>query len=213
MSLEKLLIFDLDDTIFETRSMGTDHLDKIFKEFRKSASVHYSQATIDRIEHDLWQLPFDQVAMQYEFSPSLCDQFSKLINATHYRLNIRPFPDFEYIRECDFRKVLVTTGFKKLQEAKIAALQLTPDFETIYIDEIDVPNRTFKSGIFTGILSESGLNKKSHIVIGDNPESELKAGHELGFTTIQVAKFGQKRSPYSHFYITDYQELFSLLNG
>lgn len=212
MSLEKLLIFDLDDTIFETRSMGADHLDKVFKEFRKSAYVHYSRKTFDLIEHDLWQLPFDQVAIQHEFPPSLSELFSNLINATSYRLSIRPFPDFECIRRCDFRKVLVTTGFKKLQEAKIAALQLAPDFETIYFDEIDAPNRTFKSGIFTRILSESGLNKKSHLVIGDNPESELKAGHELGFTTIQVAKFGQPASSYAHFYITDYQELFSLLN-
>lgn len=209
---ERLLLFDLDDTLFKTRSIGVEHLEGIFSQFRRLAASDYSEDSLDAIEKDLWSLPFDQVATQHQFSTDLRMLWSTLINETKFTFNIRPFPDFEYIKAISCRKVLVTTGFKHLQEAKITALGIASEFEDVHIDEIDNENRIYKSGIFKKIVSESGLNPKDHIVIGDNPESELKAGSELGLMTVQMAKFGQPTSQYSDHYIRGFEELVTILN-
>ncbi len=212
MNLDKLLIFDLDDTIFETRSIGTEHLKKVFAQFRNLASGYYSSEIVSSIEKDLWSLPFDQVALQHQFPTVLRKRFSSLINETRFSFKIRPYPDFECIRKINYPKVLVTTGFRHLQQAKIAALDIDTAFQAIHIDEIEAPNRIYKSGIFEKIVIESGLNQSDHIVIGDNPESELKAGRELGLLTVQVARFRQRPSPYTDHYITHFNQLLTIIN-
>ena len=212
MNGEKILIFDLDDTIFETRSIGTHHLKEVFNQFRVLAAEYYSSGTLKKIEEELWHYPFDQVASTYEFPEALSKLFSRLITETEFRFNIQPFIDFEHVRNLDLRKKLVTSGFRHLQEAKITALGIASVFEEVIIDAIDAQDRIFKLGIFKKILSESGLRNQDHIVIGDNPHSELKAGNELGFTTVQVGKLGQPCSQYSDYYITDFRQLHSLIN-
>ncbi len=207
MRKEKLLIFDLDDTIFETRSIPKAHLQGVFDEFEQTFHTHFAPGKFDEVEKDLWRLPFDLVARKHHFPPLLTKQYSSLINEREFKFKIQPFPDYKWLRKNRFRKILLTTGFRQLQLAKVTALGIENDFEAIYIDEVDALDRIFKLGIMSEIITKSGLSKKDHLVIGDNPESELKAGFELGLTTIQVAKFDQERSPYSDQYITHFQEL------
>ena len=138
-------------------------------------------------------------------------QFSQAIEAQEYTLAIAPFSDFELVKNLDIPKVLVTTGFQKLQQAKISALQLEKVFDEIHIDEIDDPERIFKKGIFERLHSRRDLAPHDYWVVGDNPESELKAGRELGFTTVQVAKLGQKKHALTDHCIAHYQELVALL--
>ncbi|MDW3194492.1 MAG: HAD family hydrolase [Cytophagales bacterium] len=207
MNQGRLLILDLDDTIFETRSIGTNHLKSIFSQFRKVGIDHYSSKALEEIENDLWHLPFDQVVSKHQFPIELSKLLPKLINETNFKFNIQPFSDFKHLQSFPYPKVLVTTGFKHLQEAKISALGIASAFEAIYIDEIDAPNRLFKSGIFKQIIESSELMPEQHVVIGDNPESELKAGKALGLTTIQMARSNQPNSPYSLYRITNFAEL------
>lgn len=207
MNQKQLLILDLDDTIFETRSIGTDHLKTTFNRFKEFAIDHYIPEILEQIENDLWLLPFDQVALKHRFPANLSQVLTRLINETEFNFTIQPFPDFEYLQSLPCPKVLVTTGFKHLQEAKISALDIASTFETVYVDEIDAPNRLFKSGIFKRIIETSGLMPEHHMVIGDNPESELKAGRALGLTTVQMAKFDQTKSIYATHYIQSFSEL------
>lgn len=154
---ERLLIFDLDDTIFETRSIGAKHFEGIFAHFRRLASRNYSKDSLDIIEKDLWRLPFDHVASRHQFSNELSKQWSRLINETQFCFTIDPFQDFECISATAYQKVLVTTGFKHLQEAKIAALGIASEFDDIHIDEIDSECRIFKSGIFKKVIQKAVL--------------------------------------------------------
>jgi len=209
----KLLIFDLDDTLFETRSIGKKHLKSIFAQFRNWASGRYSVEILDEIENDLWRLPYDQVSFKYRFSDHLKQQLFKLISQTEFHFDIQPFSGFQSIRNLNFQKVLVTTGFRNLQEAKIDALGIGPDFQSIHIDEIDASPRLFKSHIFTELVNKSGLPLKNHVVIGDNPDSELKIGRHMGLTTIQVAKFGQPLSIHADHYITNLEKILPILGS
>ncbi|MEQ9296972.1 MAG: HAD family hydrolase [Cyclobacteriaceae bacterium] len=206
-----LLIFDLDDTIFETRSIGQHHVALILDEFKVTAEQFYGSDETEMIVSDLWQYPFDFVASKYQFDHQLSDQFSASVNDLEYNLDIQTFDDFHHVKNIDFTKILVTTGFKKLQLAKIKALKIEQEFEAVFIDEVSEPNRKHKKGIFRDILKSSNTKSEDILVIGDNPNSELKAGRELGMKTIQVAKFDQGKSNYSDYIITDFKELVEII--
>lgn len=211
MKSNQLLIFDLDDTIFETKSIGQHHIESILENFKNSISSTFKIEEVNLIVSDLWKYPFDHVSEKYNLKDSIRRQFSKAINELNYKFEINPFIDFEVVRKIQTRKVLVTTGFKKLQLAKIEALSLEDVFEEIHIDEIDSTNRIYKKGIFEHLINSKNKEFQDFIIIGDNPESEIKAGYELGLTTVQVAKFGQSQTAYADYYIHNFNDLIQIL--
>lgn len=212
MKKNRLLIFDLDDTIFETKSIGQEPVAPIFNHFKAFAKQFYSPEEITFIFDDLWQYPFDVVSNKFQFDELLNQQFSDIINSLEYQLTIEVFDDFKVMKNFQASKFLVTTGFRKLQLAKISALGLEYEFEKIIIDEIDSKQRKYKKGIFGEILETNEQQNQEVFVIGDNSESELKAGYELGLTTIQVAKLGQPKSKYATHTVLDFKELVELLD-
>ena len=211
MNNNYLLIFDLDDTIFETKSIGKHHVASILDNFKVSISPIFKTQEITLIMSDLWKYPFDYVSKKHSLNDSVRKQFSNSINSKEYSLDIEAFKDFELVRNIDTRKALVTTGFKKLQLAKISALNLEDVFDEIHIDEIDDTNRIYKKGIFEQLINSKDKELLDLIVIGDNPESEIKAANELGLTTVQVAKLGQPKSSYANYYIQNFQDLIQIL--
>ena len=211
MESSQLLIFDLDDTIFETRSIGQHHVASILDTFKASISSCFRTDEVDLIISDLWKYPFDHVSEKYNLDNPIKKQFSNSINGLEYKLELKAFGDFELVRNIETKKILVTTGFKKLQLAKISALKLQDVFEEIYIDEIDSTDRIHKKGIFEQLVNSYEEEQFNYFVIGDNPQSELKAGYELGLTTVQVAKFSQPRSPYATYYIENFRDLVQIL--
>lgn len=210
MTQSTTLILDLDDTIFETKTITMDQVALIFEHFRSVTKNDYSPTELENIITDLWKVPFDVVSEKYQFTPEVNAKFSEAVEIQEYQFDIKTFEDFELIKNLDSPKILVTTGFKKLQLAKIEALGIESTFKEIYIDEVNSDNRIFKKGIFESILC-NGSHEEQFIVIGDNPDSELKAGKELGLKTVQIAQFGQKRSNYADFYISNYMEFVHLL--
>ncbi len=208
-----LLIFDLDDTLFETKSIGKRPFEAVFDRFGKHIYPFYPSKVVREIIEDLWSIPLDAVSLKYDLSHSITGYFIQLINVLEMDFEIQPYPDYQFVKSVKARKVLVTTGIKKLQEAKINLLGIRSDFDEIFIDAIDSEDRIFKRGIFKQILEKSTLPENKHIVIGDNPELELKDGHELGFTTIQVVKLHQRPSPFVNFVLSNYRQLDGMLKN
>ncbi len=209
--MNELLIFDLDDTLFATKSIGKEPLRPILDKFECSLIDKFGSELTKKIMPELWKYPFDVVADTYKFDRHQNSKFARLINENEYNLNIQPFKDFDVVKNLKQEKVLVTTGFSKLQNAKILQLGLEKEFNKIYIDDILDPKRIFKKGIFKNIFLEKNIKSEFVYIVGDNPHSELKAGFELGLNTIQVAKFGQKRSEYANYYISNFRELIPIL--
>lgn len=213
MQYDTLLILDLDDTLFETKTIEQHHVAPAIDAFISHASDYFDSNQIDSILEDLWKLPFDTVSSKYAFSNSLNHLFISKINSLEYKLDIQPFEDVHFVREIKASKILVTTGFQKLQHAKINALGFDNSFKEIHIDAIDDPNRKYKKGIFEELLNHHEYLNKRILVLGDNPLSELKAGRELGLSTIQVAKLDQPKSEYADHYITHFSELSQLIDA
>ena len=213
MTPQPLIILDLDNTIFETRSMGEKMLDGLFSGFKNAAKSFYSDRQIDQMVEDLWSHPLDDVAKKYHFPNLLYSMIDDAIHQLDLDLEIKTFEDYPLLRRIDGDKILVTTGFPHLQMAKIQALDIIDDFVEIRIDNIADPERKFKMGIFRDILESEKYSRVSTWVIGDNPHSELEAAHHLGIPAIQMAKLGQPSSNLADHTVSTYQEVLEIIHG
>ena len=218
--MKKLLILDLDDTLFETGTIARNAVQSILDNFRRLVEGKFGSEQTDIIVQELWKFPFDHVAAKYGFDNNVVSEFAAAIENETLDFAINLYDDAHHLWDLDIEKILVTTGFPALQWAKIRSLQLQDRFSAIHIDDIMESPRRFKKGIFKEIVERrvsepSGSGRvgdgRGVFVVGDNPASELKAGNELGFTTIQVAKLGQPKSGISDYYISDFIQLRSIV--
>jgi len=209
----EVLILDLDDTIFSTRSIADESVSHVFEPIQDLIFKHYDGAVVDHIFNDMWKLPFDTIVQKYQLHSEIIHRFYHSIRNAEFELSIRPFEDYKFLRTIDIPKILVTTGFQNLQEAKIDALGIRDDFEEIIIDDILHKNRIYKNGIFQNILSSRNLRPGQVFVIGDNVQSELLAAYELGIPVAQMRKFDQAESDFVDFALTDYRELLDIIRS
>lgn len=182
----KALILDLDDTIFPTNSI--DPL--IVKPFFDALEANNDVLSADKIEEAkgaLWQRPFHVVAASYGFSQSMITKSLEALNQLHFDFDICTYQDYEHLKKLKLPKFLVTTGITKLQLAKIDSLGLQNDFEEIIIDDPTLTSGG-KVAAFRTIMQKYQYQANELLVIGDNPESEIKAGRELGIPTLLIAR-------------------------
>ncbi|WP_426588236.1 HAD family hydrolase [Mucilaginibacter sp. R-33] len=179
--MKKAIILDLDNTIYPVSSIA-DHL---FNELFNFLDQHIAGEGIDHInkaKEDLKRIPYQKVADKYQFSELVKNKGLELLNNIEYNRPMQPFDDYKQIREAKVTKFLVTTGFTKLQWSKVKMLNIEADFEAIHIVDPELSPLT-KKDIFASILEKYDYKPEDVLVIGDDPESEIKAASELGIDT------------------------------
>lgn len=179
--MKKAIILDLDNTIYPVSSIA-DHL---FNELFNFLDQHIAGEGIEHInkaKEDLKRIPYQKVADKYQFSELVKNKGLELLNNIEYNRPMQPFDDYKQIREAKITKFLVTTGFTKLQWSKVRMLDIEADFEAIHIVDPEVSSLT-KKDIFAGILKKYNFEPEDILVIGDDPESEIKAASDLGIDT------------------------------
>jgi len=206
-----MLIVDLDDTIFQTTSMRKDIFEPAISMVQNYCLETLGVKKAEQARLDLWRFPFDVIAEKYQLPSEIGEAYFRMMNEMDYELTIYPFEDYIELQQMDRRKILVTTGFKKLQSAKIEALNIKDDFEAIFIDEPHEKNRRFKKERSEHILKNLNLHPRDTWVIGDNPESELKAGKTLGMNTIQRLKPSTQKSSHADYVIHTFKELAKII--
>ena len=100
------------------------------------------------------------------------------------------YADLGALADLPLPRFLVTTGFRRLQESKIAALGLRAHFTEVRIDVVDEPGRKGKQQLFQEIQQDYRLDPRRVLVVGDNPDAEIRAGNNLGMTTVQILRPG-----------------------
>ncbi len=162
---------------------------------------------------DLWAYPIDFVIRKYQIPSLVMDQFyATIANIDYRKLAIKPYHDYAMIHEFNHPKVLVTTGLRILQNAKINALGIRKDFEAIHIDDPTSIPRNDKLSIFQRLLEASNLKAEQFWVIGDNPDSELKAARILGMKSVQRSSKTKNVSNEVHHYIDSFSELRGIIH-
>jgi len=131
--------------------------------------------------------PFQVVAEEHGFSEELIQQCTDLLRNLTYNGEIRPFEDYEAIKEIPGDRYLVTTGFADLQWSKIKRMGVEKDFLEIHVVDPDTSSQT-KKDIFADILQRKSYAVSEVLVVGDDPDSEIEAAKDLGIDTALVDK-------------------------
>jgi putative hydrolase of the HAD superfamily len=106
----------------------------------------------------------------------------QLLREIGFEEPMHPYKQYNDVRQIPVDKFLITTGFTKLQMDKVKMLDVAGDFKKIYVVDPDQSNQT-KKDVFQKIMQENGYTAADVLVIGDDPNSEIKAAVELGIDT------------------------------
>lgn len=206
---KKALILDLDNTIYGVPTIGDALFRPLFALIEKSGA---HKAEVDAIKSDLMRRPYQTVARQYGFSPELTRQGLELLSGTPYTGPIAAFEDYRHTRDLPCTRFLVTTGFTTLQWSKIRGMGIEEDFKEIHIVDPLITKQT-KKDVFADILQRHRYAPPEVLVVGDDPESELKAALELGIEAVLYDKYGRYPEGNMVPRIEDFGELGVLVAG
>ncbi len=205
--IKKALIIDLDNTIFPVSSLSGDLFLPILTLIEKSGEF---EGDFNKVRNDILRRPFQRVASDYHFSENLIAEGTVLlINAVCTR-RISTYDDYEELRKLKCRKYLVTSGFMKMQQSKIDMLGIRNDFDRIHIID-PLTSQLSKKDIFSDILENNHLNKNEVLVVGDDPDSEIKAAGELGIDSILYKRSGNNETAKINGSISHFSQLADLL--
>ncbi|MBT0811616.1 HAD family hydrolase [Litoribacter ruber] len=204
---KKAMIYDLDNTLYPVKAIG----DKLFAPVLEViAQDEKQQANMDGIRKDIMRIPFQDMAKKYDFGPALTQKGEEILQETTYNEKIPLHEDYPAILEMPGHRFLVTTGFYNMQKSKIDLMELEKDFQACYIIDPMKSDQT-KKEIFLQIIKDGNFELKDVMVIGDDPESEIAAGNEIGVETVLYDKHDQYQTHPANHKIRDFRELVTIL--
>lgn len=204
---KKVLLLDLDNTIYPVAPYG----DHIFTSFMQMIMDSGEQDdALEDIKKEIMRRGFLVVAEKFSFSKQLTEKGNELFKKLRYNGPIQAFEDYRIVKDLPHDKYLVTAGYKNFQQDKIDLLSLNSDFKEVHIVDASTTSMT-KKEVFANILERHHYDPSEVLIIGDDIESEIKAGKELGIDAVLFDKQElNKDTDYSPV-ITDYRQLQPLL--
>lgn len=205
---KKAIIYDLDNTVYPASSIGNKLFAPVFDLITESGQHN---DTIDLIKQEMMRTPFRLVAQRHKLNDELIAKAVAIQEETEYDEAINTFEDYPEIKSIPGERFLVTTGFEKMQWSKIRQMGIENDFKEIHVVN---PVLTSKKEVFAGILERYNYKPEDVLVIGDDPESEIKAAHELGIDTVLYDKYGKFTTKEATYHINHFKDLRDIfLNG
>lgn len=207
----KALIFDLDNCLAAANEIGEHLFEPAFAAIRAANRGTLSEETLKEAFSECWRHPLDFVAEKYGFSRDMLAAGWEVFSGLAVQTPMKGYDDLVVLRELPVELYLVTSGFRRLQESKIKALDFEHLFTGVHVDAIDEAGRKGKQGIFESILDDKQFKPEEVIVVGDNPDSEIEAGNKLGMKTVQILRPGVPRGSNATHYVNTLAELKSWL--
>lgn len=201
--MKKAIIFDLDNTIYPVSSIGDELFKPLFEKLKSSGKL---DDQLEDIRKDVMRIPFQAVAEQYNFDQELTDECMELLKELEYKKPIAAFDDFEEIKEMKADLFLVTTGFMKMQQSKVESLQLDKDFKEIFIIDPTHSDKE-KKDIFKEIMDKYNYQPQEVLVVGDDPDSEIKGAISLEIDAVIYDKNNTINTNTETPKISDYKQL------
>ncbi len=182
--MKKALILDLDNTIYPVSSIAAHLFADLFGLLDKNSDrINAADAeTVNKIKREMLRRPFQHIAEEFRLDSELRLEMTAALKNMSYDLPMETFEDYVHIRSIPLDKFLVTTGFTKLQWSKVRMLGIEQDFKAIHIADPEISQQT-KVDIFAEIMLRHNFIPQDLLVIGDDPESEIKAAKALGLDT------------------------------
>lgn len=200
---KKAIIYDLDNTIYPVHSIA----ESLFEPFLELLSEYPEHdADIARIKDDMMRKPFQLVATEHHFNDELINRAITLLQTMTYQGEINYFDDYPAIKNINAERFLVTTGFYNLQYSKIHGMGIEDDFAEIHVVDPLTSTKT-KKDVFADIMQRHHYKTEEVLVVGDDPESEIKAALALGIDTVLYDKTNRYVQHTALYKITSFSEL------
>jgi putative hydrolase of the HAD superfamily len=204
--MKRAYIFDLDNTLFDTPSIGDELFAPVYKVIHTSGK---HEEDFDKIKEDFTRIPFQKIAEKYAFSESLSAECTEVLKQLEYTKLIKPFDDYGVVKNLPANKFIVTSGFKKMQQSKVKNLNIEADFKEVHIIDNTTTDKV-KKDLFAEIMERHNYKPEEVLVVGDDPESEIVGGNQLGIETVLYDKHNKHTSSEATYTIKDFSELLNL---
>lgn len=178
----RALIYDLDNTIYPVKSISDELFADLFNLMDEYADG-VNKSDMAAAKEEVTRRPFQKIADEYGFNDELEQKAIEHLRQLTYDKPMQAFDDYKYVKSLQVDKFLVTTGFTRLQTSKVKMLNLDSDFKQIYIADPETTEKT-KRHFFLDILNKYNYKKEEVLVIGDDPESEIKEAKAIDIKTV-----------------------------
>ena len=177
--MKQVFFIDLDNTIYFTKP-NEDVLMKGLYDLLEQQDLKLTDEQYVAEKAEMLRTPFLKVAEKYEFPKEVTDRLIDYLSNREVTKALIPSDDYHYIKSLKGRKFIVTAGFPKQQYSKVKMLGIADDFEDVQVVDVAVSN---KKQAFLNLIEKFKLNTEDILIIGDDAESEIKYGLELGIET------------------------------
>lgn len=206
MQLQAMIV-DFDNTIISTPEIGDELFAPLFDLLLKE---NINLNALPRFKEEIMRKPFQELASKYQFPEGVVEKAIALLSTLTYNKPIATYPDYSELMKIECDKFLVTTGFTRMQQSKIEMSGVANDFREVFI--VDPEKTTDKKiDVFRRIAAHNRYDTARMLVVGDNPDSEIKAGEELGMITVLYNPGKVPHPPAATYTITHYNQLAALL--
>ena len=206
----KAVFFDLDMCILDTGTLIGSFFQPVLDALYNS---ELSRELKEEINDQLLITSLDDTMEMFSVPDDIAEKMREAYRRIEVPDSIKTFGDEEFIRGLPVKNILVTTGYRRFQEAKISKLGIANLFDEIIIDALD--NRDQRKGkkrIFEKLLEKNGWRKDEALAVGDNPMSELGAAKHLGILTVQTLRPTVKKWEGADYHIRSFRELTNIIN-
>lgn len=193
-----ILIFDLDDTLYDESSFVTSGLDAVARHGEDAYGWNAGRSLdfmLDVLEREGRGRVFDRWLESHE-------QWSKTRVAEcvniyrHHRPNLELFPAARLVLDRYRGQVplyLVTDGHKIVQKNKVDALGLSPEFRRVLITHrFGIRHAKPSIHCFELIRQAEGCRWADMVYVGDNPSKDFVNLKPLGALTVRVQTGGHR---------------------
>ncbi|RBQ10235.1 HAD family hydrolase [Pedobacter miscanthi] len=177
--MKHVFFIDLDNTIYFTKPNEEQLMGELYR-FLESIDLGISDKDFKLAKQEMLRTPFLKVAKKYGFKEEAMPEIISYLHNREVTKPLKPSDDYHYIKSLKGRKFIVTAGFEKQQLSKVKMLGITDDFEDVRVVDVSVSN---KKEVFEELIDQHNLNVDDILIIGDDAESEIKFGLELGIST------------------------------
>lgn len=182
------LVFDLDDTLYTLNRHRDYHLRRAWAPWLTTLSSQTQELVIaaavsQRIFFRDMAAFLQEYGIADDVNQQLCQRsrdswfadltFDVGVEALLDRLKLR------------YRLALITNGPSWTQRAKIEQLQLSRWFEYMVVSEefgVEKPDPR----IFAHVLTHMGVDATESVMVGDNPDADIRGAHAVGMRAIWI---------------------------
>ena len=207
----RAFILDLDNTVYPVISIA-DQLFKPFYDFLDQHADEIGEDNIPEIKKLLMKKAWQKIADQFELSEELVKEGSNVLRGLKCDFPMQTFEDYEHVKPFEVDKFLVTMGFTDMQQSKIQMLNLESQFKETIVNDPEKTEGT-KKEVFEDLLKKYGYQPEEVLVIGDDPESEIKSGLDLGIPTVLYDVNEEYADAKATHHIKSYTELEAIVNS